>query len=237
MSGTGNDVAGAACADCEAGASCEAGVACDAGAAREAGQTHDAGLTRAGDQTAAARKAGAAPCGGKTVLVGVISDTHGLLYPEVKAALVGVDHIIHAGDIGSLRVLEDLRKLAPVTAVRGNCDLDGWSHSLPVVTTVDLGGVRIVVGHRRDSLPSSGIGRRLDEGANPRLPAVEPTAPAGRLLVITGHSHLACVEERDGVILLNPGSAGPRRFGRPRTIARVELRDGEAEAEIVIVHA
>ena len=207
------------------------------GVAREAGQTHDAGLTRAGDQTAATRKAGAARRDGGTVLVGVISDTHGFLYPEVKAALVGVDHIIHAGDIGSQFVLEELRKLAPVTAVRGNCDLGGWSQSLPVVTALDLGGVRIVVGHRRDRLPDGGIGPLLEEGATPQLPAVEPTAHSRRLLVATGHSHIACLEERDGVIFLNPGSAGPQRFGRPRTIARVHVRDGEVDAEIVIVQA
>jgi putative phosphoesterase len=186
----------------------------------------------------AVRQPGAADRVGNTLLVAVISDTHGILYPEVKAALVGVDHIIHAGDIGSLSVLEELRKLAPVTAVRGNCDLDGWSESLPGVTTVDLAGVRILVGHRRDSMPGGGIGARMDDAATPQqVRPVEPTASAERLLLISGHSHLASLEERDGVIFLNPGSAGPRRFGRPRTIARVELRDGEAEAQIVIVQS
>ena len=171
-------------------------------------------------------------------MVAVISDTHGILYPEVKAALAGVDHIIHAGDIGSLSVLEELRKLAPVTAVRGNCDLDGWSQSLPVVARVDLAGVRIVVGHRRDSIPGGGVGSRMDEAALPRrVHPVESIASPGRLLVISGHSHMASLEERGDVIFLNPGSAGPSRFGRPRTIARVELRDGEVEVRIVIVQA
>ena len=186
----------------------------------------------------AARQPGAADHGGKALLVAVISDTHGILYPEIKAALAGVDHIIHAGDIGSLSVLEELRKLAPVTAVRGNCDLDGWSQSLPVVATVEVAGVRMVVGHCRDSIPGGAVGSRMDEAAPPQQAhAVESTASARRLLVISGHSHVASLEERDGVIFLNPGSAGPRRFGRPRTIARVELRDGEAEAQIVIVQA
>lgn len=190
------------------------------------------------DLAGAAGQPGAADHGSKTLLVAVISDTHGILYPEIKAALAGVDHIIHAGDIGSLSVLEELRKLAPVTAVRGNCDLDGWSQSLPVVASVDLAGVRIVVGHRRDSIPGGGVDSRMDGAAPPQQAhAVGSTATAGCLLVISGHSHLASLEERDGVIFLNPGSAGPRRFGRPRTIARVELRDGEAEAQIVIVQA
>ena len=153
---------------------------------------------------------------GTAIVVGVLSDTHGHLYPEVRRLLAGVDHIVHAGDIGSAAVLEELRRLAPVTAVRGNCDLDGWAQSLPVVASADLGGVRVVVRHQRD--------RQL--GAH----------TTGHTLIVSGHSHLASIQERDGTLFLNPGSAGPQRFGRPRTLAIVQIRDGTVTADIVTVH-
>jgi len=154
------------------------------------------------------------------VVVGVLSDTHGHLYPEVVQALAEVDHIVHAGDVGSAHVLTRLRALAPVTAVRGNCDLDPWAEGLPLSAELELGGVRILVGH---------IAARLKD--NTGLSAMDP--PAGFAVVISGHSHAAALERKDGVLHLNPGSAGPARFGRPRTIARLTIGPvGECTAGI-----
>jgi len=140
-------------------------------------------------------------------IVGVLSDTHGHLYPEVREALSGVDHIVHAGDVGSPEVLDGLRLIAPVTAVRGNCDHEAWALRLPVRTEIDVGGVRILVSH---------IAGRPARGAG----------PDGATAVVSGHSHMASVETRDDVLYVNPGSAGPRRFGRPRTVALMEIDDG-----------
>jgi len=151
----------------------------------------------------------------RPVVVGVLSDTHGHLYPEVVQALAGVDHIIHAGDVGSPQVLAGLRKLAPVTAVRGNCDLDAWAEVLPPTAELELGGVHILVGH---------IAARLREQAETPARGPEPAFA----VVINGHSHMAALEERDGVLHLNPGSAGPGRFGRPRTIARLSISPAAA---------
>lgn len=142
--------------------------------------------------------------GGPGMTVGVLSDTHGHLYPEVQRALADVDHIIHAGDIGSPAVLDALRGMAPVTAVRGNCDYEAWAQALPLHAEIELAGVRILVGHVAARLRS-----HLDTG---RLDAV-----------ITGHTHLASMEMREGTLYLNPGSAGPQRFGRSRTIARITI--------------
>lgn len=158
--------------------------------------------------------------------MGVLSDTHGHLYPEVKDALAGVDHIVHAGDIGSPWVLGDLRKIAPVTAVRGNTDLDAWSQALPAVATVDLAGVKVVVRHQLD--PNEW---RVAPGSG----SSTADSPAGHTIVVTGHSHIASIEQRGRVLFLNPGSAGPQRFGRPRTLALVEIRDGLPSAEIVVL--
>jgi putative phosphoesterase len=145
------------------------------------------------------------------IVIGVLSDTHGQLYPEVLRSLQGVDHIIHAGDVGSPQVLTTLRAVAPVTAVRGNCDLEAWAEALPQRAEVSLGGARILVAH---------IARRVSwhTDASGRLQAGREVAA-----VVFGHSHCASVEERDQVLYLNPGSAGPRRFGRPRTVARLEI--------------
>lgn len=170
--------------------------------------------------------------------VGVVSDTHGHLYGEVRRALEGVDHIIHAGDVGSPQVLADLRGIAPVTAVRGNCDYDSWAQALPLQAEVELAGVRILVGH-----VAAQLRERLAAG---KVSAVRPVGPRGFDVVITGHTHLAAMETRDGILHLNPGSAGPLRFGRPRTVARLTIRpsrggggsageDARVDAEIVIV--
>jgi putative phosphoesterase len=156
-------------------------------------------------------------------VIGVISDTHGHLYPEIARLLEGVDYIIHAGDVGSAEVLEALRSIAPLVAVRGNCDVQAWATALPPRAEVELAGVRIAVAHM----------------------APRPQVPSGAAtVVISGHSHIAALEQRGDVLYLNPGSAGPRRFGRPRTIARLEIwapppgRPGDApraQAEIVAV--
>ena len=124
--------------------------------------------------------------------VGLISDTHGLLRPEAVDFLRGADHIIHAGDIGGPEVLEELRRLAPVTAVRGNNDRERWAKKIPLDAVVEVGGATIHVLHDLNELrrPKGGV-------------------------VITGHSHKPLVEERDGVLYVNPGSAGPRRFTLP----------------------
>ncbi len=143
------------------------------------------------------------------IVVGVISDTHGQLPARVKTLLQGSDHIVHAGDIGSETVMAELRAIAPVTAVRGNCDLEGWSRDLPLRAELELGGVHIVVGHIAAAL-------RVAEDSQ---------------VVITGHSHLAALEWRCGILHLDPGAAGPRRFGRPRTVARLVIQPaGEDEA-------
>lgn len=165
------------------------------------------------------------PSGSACLTVGVVSDTHGYLYAEVVRAMEGVDRIIHAGDIGSPTVLEGLRRIAPVTAVRGNCDHDAWVQALPAVAELELGGARLLVGHIASHLRSTADGGRFEA-------------------VITGHTHLDAIETRDGTLYLNPGSAGPRRFGRPRTVARVVIwpaqgdasgRPARLEAEIVDV--
>jgi putative phosphoesterase len=157
------------------------------------------------------------------ITVGVVSDTHGQLYAEVKRALDGVDHIVHAGDIGSSQVLTELRSMAPVTAVRGNCDYEAWARELPLHAEIELGGARILVGH---------IGAQL----RGRVDAAREAGDAGGFtVVITGHSHLALVETRDGSLYLNPGSAGPRRFDRPRTVALLTIwsaRTGVAKAHV-----
>jgi uncharacterized protein len=147
----------------------------------------------------------------KPAVVGVLSDTHGHLYPQVARMLEGVDHIIHAGDIGSPRVLAELKAIAPVTAVRGNCDLEAWAEPLPLRTELEVNGVRILVRH---------IAGRVGDICDAAV-------------VVTGHTHLAAVEERDGILYVNPGSAGPRRFHRPRTLARLTIRS-RVDFEILI---
>jgi putative phosphoesterase len=152
------------------------------------------------------------------VIVGVISDTHGLLRPEALAALQGVDHILHAGDIGDPTILERLSKIAPVTAIHGNVDTQGACALLPATEAVELGGCLFYLVHSLDDLD-----------LNP--------AAAGIGVVVTGHSHKAKIETRDGVVYLNPGSAGPRRFSLPVTLARVAVKDGNAEAQIIALDA
>jgi uncharacterized protein len=160
------------------------------------------------------------------ITVGVLSDTHAHLYAPVRAALAGVEHIVHAGDIGSPEVLAALRAIAPVTAVRGNADYDVWAQALPTFAQLELGGVRIAIGH---------IGRQVREWAE-----TSSTRPKGRGfdVVVFGHSHIAGIENENGVLYLNPGAAGPKRFHRPRTIAKLTIRAGvtpDVHAEIIPV--
>jgi len=146
--------------------------------------------------------------------VGVISDTHGLLRPEAAAALAGVERIVHAGDIGSPDVLAALGRLAPVTAVRGNNDRGDWAAGLADTEVVEVGGVSLYVLHDLHELD------------------LDPRA-AGFAAIIAGHSHQPRLEERDGVLYLNPGSAGPRRFKLPISLARLTIADARVRAELV----
>jgi uncharacterized protein len=146
--------------------------------------------------------------------IGVISDTHGLLRPEAVAALAGVERIVHAGDIGSPDVLSRLGRVAPVVAVRGNNDRDAWAASIPETEVVEIGGVSLYVLHDLHELD------------------LDPRA-AGFAAVIAGHSHQPRMDERDGVLYLNPGSAGPRRFKLPISLARLTVTGPRVRAELV----
>ena len=146
--------------------------------------------------------------------IGIISDTHGLLRPEAIVALQGSDLIIHAGDIGNERVLDTLRQIAPVFAVRGNNDHGDWAERIPASGYVKAGGLSLYVLHDLNELDQA------------------PTADTCAA-VIAGHSHRALVREREGVLFINPGSAGPKRFHLPVTVARLQIRDSELTASII----
>lgn len=146
--------------------------------------------------------------------VGLISDTHGLVRPEALAALRGVDRIVHAGDIGSLAVLTALEAIAPVTAIRGNIDRDPWAGDLPETAWVELAGHTLYVLHDVKALD------------------LDPAA-AGVDVVIAGHSHQPRIAKNNGVLYVNPGSAGPRRFRLPICVARLRLRASGPSARIV----
>jgi uncharacterized protein len=147
-------------------------------------------------------------------ILGVISDTHGLLRPEALAALAGVDHIVHAGDIGAPQILEGLRTIAPVTAVRGNNDTGRWADVLPDSQIVELAGRRIYVLHDVAELD------------------LEPAA-AGLAAVIAGHSHKPRITHDQGVLFLNPGSAGPRRFTLPISLGRLHVTPAGIRGELI----
>ena len=153
-----------------------------------------------------------------TVRLGVISDTHGLLRPEAVAALTGSELIIHSGDIGSLAVLEALRSIAPVVAIRGNIDTGAWAASLQPTEAVEVGEATLYVLHDLAELD------------------FDPKA-AGFQAVIAGHSHRPSIETRNGVLYVNPGSAGPRRFSLPITVARLEVVRAEVAGRIVELRA
>lgn len=145
--------------------------------------------------------------------IGLISDTHGLLRPEALQALAGVQEIIHAGDIGTAEVLEALGRVAPVRAVRGNNDAGAWARKLPLTLELQFGGARVHVLHDIKELGLDPAADRYD-------------------VVISGHSHKPGIVQRDGTLLVNPGSAGPRRFKLPVTVGYLTIVEGRARAEI-----
>jgi hypothetical protein len=152
----------------------------------------------------------------RDTVIGVIADTHGLLRPEALSALRGSDLIVHAGDVGAPEVLAGLRAVAPVTAVRGNNDRGEWARSLGESEAVEVAGRWLYVLHDIHALD------------------LDPAA-AGFAAVIAGHSHRPLVEERRGVLFVNPGSAGPRRFALPVALARLRVSAGEVRAETVLL--
>jgi uncharacterized protein len=148
------------------------------------------------------------------MLIGVISDTHGLLRPEALAALQGAQHIIHGGDIGAPDVLAALAAIAPLTAVRGNNDKGAWAAGIPDTAVFEAEGVSIYVLHDVAELD------------------LDPAA-AGFGVVIAGHSHQPSQDQRNGVLFFNPGSAGPRRFRLPICVGRLHVEKGAVRAELV----
>jgi len=148
------------------------------------------------------------------VQIGVISDTHGLLRPEAIAALSGSDHIIHAGDIDDPEILDQLAKIAPVTAVRGNVDHGAWANKLPHTNVLEVGSVAIYVLHQLQDLD------------------LKPEA-AGFSAVIYGHTHVPKQETKHGVLYFNPGSAGPRRFRLPVSVGKLSIEKHEIHGTIL----
>ncbi|PYX00891.1 MAG: hypothetical protein DMG89_03335 [Acidobacteria bacterium] len=148
------------------------------------------------------------------MLIGVISDTHGLLRKEAVAALQGSDHIIHAGDVGDPAILRELDAIASVTAVRGNVDRGSWASTLSEVSILEAGGVSIYVLH---------VLQKID---------LKPET-ARFAAVVYGHSHVPKQETKNGVLYFNPGSAGPRRFRLPVTVGTLTLEDGKLRGKIV----
>lgn len=146
--------------------------------------------------------------------IGVISDTHGLLRPQAVQALQGVEMILHAGDVGSPEILAALRQLAPLRAVRGNTDRGDWARALPLTEAVEAGQAWLYLLHDLAQLD------------------LDPAA-AGFAAVISGHSHRPLIERRNGVLYLNPGSAGPRRFHLPVTLARLRVEPADIQAQII----
>jgi len=148
------------------------------------------------------------------MIIGVISDTHGLLRPEALELLRGSEHIIHAGDIGSPDIITAMEKIAPVTAIRGNVDTQSWARRFAETEVVELAGLHIYVIHDLNALD-----------LNPKA--------AGFAAVISGHSHQPKQQMKDGVLYFNPGSAGPRRFKLPISVGRLQILNGGIEAEIL----
>jgi len=146
--------------------------------------------------------------------IGVISDTHSLLRPEAIAALRGSDRVLHAGDVGDPGILDRLRELAPVTAVRGNVDRGPWAAALPETELVEIEGLSIYLIHDLGQLD------------------LKPEA-AGIRVVIYGHSHQPKIEEKNGVLFFNPGSAGPRRFHLPMSLGVLEINVGKIQARLI----
>jgi putative phosphoesterase len=152
------------------------------------------------------------------VVIGVISDTHGLLRSEAVEALHGSDYIIHAGDVGDPQILDKLAAIAPLTAVRGNVDHGAWAQKLPRTNVLEIGDTSIYVLHSIQELD------------------LKPEA-ANFAAVIYGHSHIPKQELKNGVLYFNPGSAGPRRFKLPVSGGRLTIKDGKIAAEILFLEA
>lgn len=148
------------------------------------------------------------------MIIGVISDTHGLLRPEALDALAGCERIIHAGDVGAPEILEKLEEIAPVTAVRGNIDTARWARSLPETVVLDVGDLQIYILHDLNQLD------------------LKPEA-AGFGAVISGHSHQPLKRTQNGVLYFNPGSAGPRRFRLPVALGKLRIDGKKIEAELI----
>ena len=148
------------------------------------------------------------------ITIGVISDTHGLLRPQVAQQLVACSHILHAGDIGGQEILDQLNDIAPVIAVRGNMDYDPWASSLPVIEMSEIGGAFFYMLHNLDYLD------------------LDPVA-AGIQVVISGHTHRPSLFEKDGVLFLNPGSAGHRRLNYPVSMAKIRLQEKNVQPQII----
>jgi hypothetical protein len=153
------------------------------------------------------------------VKIGIISDTHGLLRPQVFDVFQGVEHILHAGDIGNLDIITELEAIAPVTAVWGNADGLEVRGRVPEVAEVELGGVRVVVIH----------GMQVGSPTPEKIAALHP----GAGLVVFGHSHRPLIKQVGATLAVNPGSAGRRRFRDPVTVALAEIGDGSVSARLV----
>lgn len=150
------------------------------------------------------------------MMFGVISDTHGLLRPEALSALRGVERILHAGDVGDPGILDRLREVAPVIAVRGNVDRGAWAKRLPETEVVEVDGVTIYMLHHLGHLD------------------LKPEA-AGFGAVVSGHSHQPKIEEKNGVLYFNPGSAGPKRFRLPVSVGKLHIECGKLRAELIVL--
>lgn len=148
------------------------------------------------------------------MIIGVISDTHGLLRPEALSALRGSEHIIHAGDLGDPEIIPALEKIAPITAIRGNVDRAPWTNRFPETEVVELAGLTFYIIHDLNALD-----------LNPRA--------AGFAAVISGHSHHPKQEVKDGVLYFNPGSTGPRRFRLPVSIGMLEISGSKVTGKII----
>jgi len=150
------------------------------------------------------------------VIIGVISDTHGLLRPGALAALQGCDYIIHAGDIGDPQILDKLAAIAPLTAVLGNIDHGAWANKIPTTNVLEVGEISIYLLHNLQELD------------------LKPEA-AKFAAVVYGHSHVPKQEWKNGVLYFNPGSAGPRRFRLPVSVGRLKIKDGRIDAKILLL--
>ena len=150
----------------------------------------------------------------RPTIIGVISDTHGLLRPEAVEALRGSDRILHAGDVGTPEILQGLAKIAPLIAIRGNVDTAPWARALPATEVIETGGISIYMLHDLAQLD------------------LKPEA-AGFRVVVYGHTHQPKIEEKNGVLYFNPGSAGPRRFHLPVSVGRLMVEGGKVRAELV----